>query len=161
MQPFPRLHCLVEAHMDVIPESSWLAHISTTQDQPRTSSKYLPMVLGNIPTILHRPPRSPALDAINRRVPDLLAPNDILEIQSPTVVHNPLGNLATRHSGNTTSIRAHEIDSLAHTMIRRSARRAVTNAVDLPDPPRESSNNLLGTRHGDLLARAHGRVSGG
>lgn len=96
VKPFFWLHHLVEAHMDVVPERNRSAHIS----QPSNKlSHHLPMILGNRPTILHSPPRSPALDRVDRRVPDL-APNNILEVEGTPVVHNPLSDLATGYGKN-------------------------------------------------------------
>lgn len=54
------------------------------------------MILGNRATILHGPPRSPALDRADGRAPDLLIPNNVLEVEGTPVIHDPLSNLAAR-----------------------------------------------------------------
>lgn len=57
------------------------------------------MVLGQITTVLHGPPVLPSLlRLIDGSGPDLLAPDDILEVQGTAVLHNPLSNLLARES---------------------------------------------------------------
>ena len=75
--------------------------------------------------------------------------------QLPQFTHQQIND---ENKTYTTSIRAHKVDRLAGTMIRRRARLAVTDAVDLPDPSGESGHDRLRARHRHLQARAHGRV---
>lgn len=51
------------------------------------------MVLSNVTAVLHRTPAGPRFDAILRGVPNLLAVDDILEVERPPVVHRPLSKL--------------------------------------------------------------------
>ena len=43
-------------------------------------------------SVLHSSPSGPWANSITRWAPDLLAPDDVLEVESPTVVHDPLGD---------------------------------------------------------------------
>lgn len=52
----------------------------------------VPVVLGIVAAVLHNAPVGPASLGVPRRIPDALAPNDILEIESAAVLHDPLGN---------------------------------------------------------------------
>ena len=133
------------------------------------------MVLGNVAPVLHVAPAGPSLDAVDRRTPDFLAPDDILEVECAAVIHNPLGDLAAGHGGHlinlfsvclghvskmatyTTAVRAHKVDCLAAAVIRRPRAGAVSGAVDLPHPARERGNDLLRATHSDRLARTDGR----
>ena len=53
------------------------------------------MICSDRPSVLHATPLSPWLDGIFTGGPDLLSPDDILETQRGTVVHDPLSNAAT------------------------------------------------------------------
>ena len=54
------------------------------------------MVGGDALAVLHGTPAGPGLDLILRRVPNPLAPDDILEVEGGAVVHDPLGDLPAR-----------------------------------------------------------------
>lgn len=55
------------------------------------------MVLSQVTTIVHGSPALPVLlRLIDRGSPDLLSPDDILEVQSAAVPHAPLGDLFAR-----------------------------------------------------------------
>ena len=79
--------CLVVTDVHVIP--SLVSILSSDLVKFRD----IPMVLSNIASILHGTPGSPRLDSVLARVPDLLAPDNIFQIQRGAVVHNPLSDL--------------------------------------------------------------------
>lgn len=60
------------------------------------------MILRNLDTVLHASPTRPRPNTILRRVPDALAPDNVFEIQSRSIVHNPLCDLAARNSRSLT-----------------------------------------------------------
>lgn len=56
------------------------------------------MVLSDTLTVLHGAPVLPGRHLVPRRVPDLLAPDDILDIVGGGVVHDPFGDVISRQS---------------------------------------------------------------
>lgn len=60
----------------------------------------LPVVVCNGASVLHSSPFSPWLPGVPRWVPDLLTPDDVLEIETAAVVHNPLGDRSARLGAN-------------------------------------------------------------
>lgn len=46
----------------------------------------VPVVLGQVTPVLHRPPAGPSTDGVLRGVPDLLTPDDVLEVERRAVV---------------------------------------------------------------------------
>jgi hypothetical protein len=79
---------LVEADVDVIPSDS--QHICNGEERAK-----LPVVGGDRSTIFLGTPVVPGSDSVTRWTPDPLAPDDILDIECATIVHDPLGDLAT------------------------------------------------------------------
>ena len=57
-----------------------------------------PMIGGDGSSILHFFPLRPGFDGIRSRIPDLLAPNNIFEVENGTVLHNPFGDGYSRCS---------------------------------------------------------------
>ena len=54
------------------------------------------MILRDITTVLHRAPLAPRLGrAIRGDMPDLLAPDDILQIDGGALFHDPFGDIDT------------------------------------------------------------------
>lgn len=53
------------------------------------SDKYIPVISCRVATIFHSPPVGPRLGRLVG-IPDLLSPNDVLDIEGGVVVHNPL-----------------------------------------------------------------------
>lgn len=51
-----------------------------------------PVILGVITTILHSAPLIPGLGRVAAHRPDLLTPDDILEVERATILHHPFGN---------------------------------------------------------------------
>lgn len=60
----------------------------------------------------------------------------------------------------TTSIRTHHVRRQPTAMIRTTRTRAIPHAANLPNPPRERGNNLLGALDRTLLTRPQGRNLG-
>lgn len=58
------------------------------------------MVLGNVAAVLHNPPVYPRTGRIGTKAPDLLAIDDILEVNGRTLVHDPFSNVDTRQCGH-------------------------------------------------------------
>ena len=57
------------------------------------------MVLGQVAAVLHGSPALPVLvRPVDGRGPDLLSPDDVLEVQSGAVPHAPLGDFLARES---------------------------------------------------------------
>lgn len=52
----------------------------------------VPVVLGDIAPVLHGAPAGPAGDRVLGGRPDLLAPDDVLEVEGARVVHDPFGD---------------------------------------------------------------------
>jgi hypothetical protein len=51
--------------------------------------KNKPVICSIGASVLHSTPLRPGLDGVLRRIPDLLAPDDILESEGSTIVHDP------------------------------------------------------------------------
>ena len=51
-----------------------------------------PVILSVIAPVSHLSPRNPRPDWVPGRIPDLLAPDDVLEVEQPTVLHHPFGH---------------------------------------------------------------------
>jgi hypothetical protein len=47
------------------------------------------MICSDGASVLHLPPLRPGLDRVLRWIPDLLTPDDVLESERSTVVHDP------------------------------------------------------------------------
>jgi hypothetical protein len=58
----------------------------------------VPVVLGKIAPVLHGAPVGPAGDRVLGGRPDLLAPDDVLEVEEARVVHDPFGDVGARES---------------------------------------------------------------
>lgn len=59
------------------------------------------MILRHVAPIVHGAPVLPVVGlSIDGRIPDLLAPNDILELEVFAVMHDPFGYLLARQRGN-------------------------------------------------------------
>lgn len=55
---------------------------------------HLPVVLGQAVSLLHGSPVLPLFFCLVYRCsPNLLSPDDVLEVESTTILHAPLGNL--------------------------------------------------------------------
>jgi hypothetical protein len=50
------------------------------------------VVGGDGPSVLHSSPLRPWLDRVYRRIPDLLSPDDIFELQRNTIIHDPFSD---------------------------------------------------------------------
>lgn len=50
------------------------------------------MIRSDGASILHCAPLRPRFDGVQRRIPDLLAPDDVFEAEGSTVVHDPFGD---------------------------------------------------------------------
>jgi len=140
-------------------------------------TRNLPVVLRNIAAVFHGPPRSPGHNRVDSRVPDALAPDDVLDVKCDPVVHGPLGKHLSRDGWDlspadlcqirsyndgegrtyTTPIRAHKVNRLATAVIRRSRARTGSGAEDLPDPSRPGRDERTGAVYGNGLASANGR----
>ena len=57
------------------------------------------MILGNVATVLHGAPARPGAGGVLGWAPDLLAPDDILEVDAVAVVHDPFSHVDTGESG--------------------------------------------------------------
>lgn len=57
---------------------------------------HIPVVGGQITTVLHGAPAGPGLllVLVGADVPDALAPDDVLQSQGAAVLHDPFGNLS-------------------------------------------------------------------
>lgn len=116
----------------------------------------IPVIRGIRPTILHIRPARPRLVRLTR-LPDLLSPNDILDILRLGVLRHPLGNLPPAHGRLAALIRAHEIDGLSAAVVRVAGACARPLAANLPDATGELGDDLFCAVHGHLEARADGR----
>ena len=138
------------------------------------------MISCNGAPVLHSSPSGPWSNSITGWVPDFLAPDDILEIETRPIIHNPLGNRTARlgthldhgtfvsaitqnilnqgtRDGDetyTTGGRAHKVNSQPATMIARAGTRTIPRAVDLTDLPLVTSNHFLRSAHSMRLACA-------
>lgn len=56
------------------------------------------MIFSNGTSIFHSSPLRPRFDTVYARVPDFLTPDNILEVERATVVHDPLRNRLPRGS---------------------------------------------------------------
>ena len=74
--------------MDVVPESD-----SQMVFRVKLFVIYLPVIRGDVSTIFHRRPVGPGSLFIAVGFPDVLAPDDILEIEGITILHGPFGDL--------------------------------------------------------------------
>lgn len=94
---------LVKAHVDMVP-GKIVSQISSNDLEWSIHDRnklecYLPMVLSNAIAVLHGAPALPGTNLISRRVPNLLAPNDILDIVCASTVHDPFGNVISGECG--------------------------------------------------------------
>lgn len=113
----------------------------------------VPMVLSQVAAIFHGSPVLPVLlSLIDRGSPDLLSPNDILEVESVAVPHAPLGDFFSRKGSRTAGIRTHEVSCKTAAMVRRSRTRAVSLTSNFPDPTRKLIHHRLGSVDRNLLA---------
>lgn len=128
--------------------------------QPKKKGN-LPMVLSNISTILHDTPLIPRRDTVDARVPDLLPPDHILEVQVTPVLHHPLGHLPPRKRSRPAAIANHVVDRPAAAVVAAGRRaRAVADAEELARAPGELLVHDARAVDGDLLTRARGRERG-
>lgn len=141
----------------------------------------IPVVSSDRTSVLHSSPSGPWPDGITRWAPDLLAPDDVLEVETRTVVHDPFGDTTAllgaylkiyeyrvRSIGigvegrmdycvtYTTSIGAHEINRESATMIAGAGAGASPCAIDLADLSGIPIDHFLGSVHRVGLACAHG-----
>lgn len=114
------------------------------------------MVLGQAVSLLHGSPVLPLFFClVYRSSPDLLSPDDVLEVECIAVLHAPLGNLFSRECSRTAAIRAHKVGRETTAMVGTSRTRAVSFASDLSDSSRERSNDLLSRIDRNRLASSH------
>ena len=83
--------------MDVVPNVVSV-RVQNFQNLQTQIGKDSPVVLGHIITVLHGLPRVPALDTII--LPNLLSPDDILDLERSGILHNILCDLTTRRGWN-------------------------------------------------------------
>ena len=114
------------------------------------------MVRGDVAPILHGAPARPRFNAVDRGVPDLLTPNDVLEAERATIVHHPLGHLAARRSGHL----YHPSQSVPMHLLRaRRGKDRSAWAVKLTPPPSEHIKSIAFPQQwSDVPGQAQSRV---
>lgn len=82
----------VVANVDVVPRYP----VSRENGQLPYSIQNLPVILSDGATVFHLSPAGPWGNLVPGWVPDLLSPDNILQVQGFAVIHNPLSHAAAK-----------------------------------------------------------------
>lgn len=139
------------------------------------------MIRRNISPILHRFPLAPRFNSMDTSFPNTLSPNNILQIQCSTVIHNPLCDFLAgirsllyikkdispqsstkrgvkmRRRTYTPIIRTHHIRRLPTTMITPTPTPAIPRTINRLHPPWPPLNNLLRPINSNLFTSSYCR----
>ncbi len=83
----------IVADVYMIPNNSVRIRNATVIEEQDT-----PVIGSNGTSIFHSSPLRPRFDTVCARVPDFLTPDNILEVERTTIVHDPLSNRLSRGS---------------------------------------------------------------
>ena len=120
----------------------------------------VPVIRRDGSSVLHSSPSRPWLHLVSRRIPDLLAPDHVLQVQRLSVVHYPLCDRSSGRRFNSSTTGAHEIDRLATAMVARSRTATVSRAVNLANRSRIALDDLVCAIDSNLPAGTNRRVVG-
>lgn len=116
----------------------------------------IPVVLGIVTAVLHAAPAGPRANGIARGVPNLLAPDNVEEVNLIAVFHSPFGDDLTA-VGHDAACTGHQVRSQSAAVLAVTRTGTIAHAADLANATGERSDSRFGTVDGVLFASAHRR----